>query len=85
MVSGKMGSLTLLYCDLSRIFVTFNSDLKMVRIYNKKTRREKWSKEIVKESVEEVLSNKIGYKKVVREYYCLPQTTLERHVEKLKQ
>ena len=38
----------------------------------------------MKKSVDEVLSNKMGYKKAAREY-CLPQTTLERYVQKLKQ
>ena len=35
----------------------------------------------MKKSVDEVLSNKIEYKKAAREY-CLPQTTLERYVQK---
>lgn len=56
----------------------------MVRKYKNKTTRGEWSKEAMKKAVEDVLAKKSGYRKAAATY-GVPQTTLERYVNKVKQ
>lgn len=55
----------------------------MVRNYQRKTDRGKWSEEDMMKAVLEVVNNRMGCKRAA-ESFGLPQTTLERKVKKFK-
>lgn len=59
------------------------SGLKMVRTYKKKSSRGSWSVESMKQAIDAVLSKSAGYRKAAL-LYGVPQTTLERHVAKIR-
>lgn len=55
----------------------------MVRNYKKKSSRGSWSAENMKHAIDAVLSKSAGYRKAAL-LHGVPQTTLERHVAKIK-
>lgn len=55
----------------------------MVRNYVRKTNRQNWSTESMNEAVLSVVSGRIGFKKAAQQF-GVPQTTLERYVQKKK-
>lgn len=55
----------------------------MVRNYKKKSSRGSWSVENMKQAIDAVLSKSAGYRKAAL-LHGVPQTTLERHVAKMK-
>ncbi|GBP08843.1 hypothetical protein EVAR_78245_1 [Eumeta japonica] len=55
----------------------------MVRTYKKKSSRGSWSVESMKQAIESVLSKSAGYRKAAQ-LHGVPQTTLERHVTKIR-
>lgn len=55
----------------------------MERSYVRKTTRKSWSEEAMRGAVQEVLSDRMGYRRAA-EAFKVPQTTLERHVKKSK-
>ncbi|CAG5020839.1 unnamed protein product [Parnassius apollo] len=55
----------------------------MVRTYKKKSSRLSWSMENMKQAIDAVLSKTVGYRKAAN-LYSVPQTTLERHVAKIR-
>ncbi|CAG9561340.1 unnamed protein product [Danaus chrysippus] len=57
--------------------------IKMVRTYKKKSSRGSWSVENMKHAIDAVLSKSAGYRKAAQ-MHGVPQTTLERHVAKIR-
>ncbi|CAG9562808.1 unnamed protein product [Danaus chrysippus] len=55
----------------------------MVRTYKKKSSRGSWSVENMKHAIDAVLSKSAGYRKAAQ-MHGVPQTTLERHVAKIR-
>ena len=55
----------------------------MVRKYTRKTTRQSWSAESMREAVQTVIDGTMGYKKAAQQFK-VPQTTLERYVSKAK-
>ncbi|XP_037977944.1 MFS-type transporter clz9 isoform X2 [Plutella xylostella] len=55
----------------------------MVRNYKKKSTRGSWPMENMKKAIDAVLSKTAGYRKAAH-LYGVPQTTLERHVAKIR-
>lgn len=55
----------------------------MVRTYKKKSSRLSWSMENMKQAIDAVLSKTAGCRKAAH-LYSVPQTTLERHVAKIR-
>ena len=56
----------------------------MVRNYKRKSNRQEWSEVSMREAVEAVLSNSVGYKRASAQF-SVPKTTLERHEQKKRQ
>ncbi|KAK9878762.1 hypothetical protein WA026_023742 [Henosepilachna vigintioctopunctata] len=55
----------------------------MVRTYKKKSSRGNWSVESMKHAIDAGLSKSAGYRKAAQ-LHGVPQTTLERHVAKIR-
>ncbi|KAG5894424.1 hypothetical protein JTB14_019794 [Gonioctena quinquepunctata] len=52
--------------------------------YKRKTQRQSWDENSMRQAVEEVLEGRMGYLKASREYE-VPRTTIEVRVKKIKQ
>lgn len=52
----------------------------MVRNYKRKTERQQWSEEAMKQAVQSVIDGSMGYKKASAKFN-VPRTTLGRHVK----
>ncbi|KAK9871778.1 hypothetical protein WA026_014233 [Henosepilachna vigintioctopunctata] len=57
--------------------------IKMIRTYKKKSSRGSWSVESMKHAIVAVLGKSAGYRKAAQ-LHGVPQTTLERHVAKIR-
>lgn len=55
----------------------------MVRNYQRKTDRQKWSADDMEKAIEQVLSRAMGYKKAAQTYN-IPQSTLEDRINKTR-
>lgn len=55
----------------------------MVRNYKRKSDRQNWSSDDLKNAIEQVLSGAMGYKKAAQTYK-VPQSTLEDRIQKKK-
>jgi hypothetical protein len=53
----------------------------MVRDYKRKSDRQQWSEQSMKEAVLSVINGEMGCKKAANKF-AVPQTTLERYVKK---
>ncbi|GBP18008.1 hypothetical protein EVAR_16953_1 [Eumeta japonica] len=74
------------FCSLSRFQFRYRywfRYIKMVRTYKKKSCRGCWFVESMKQAIEAVLSKSAGYRKAAQ-LHGVPQTTLERHVLKIR-